>query len=50
MSETKFIVFAALLTLMAIYMSPYGFYGRWCSAYPEFCEPEGEQYANNEND
>ena len=45
MSETKLIVFAALLTIMAIYMSPYGFYGRWCSAYPEFCEPEGEQYA-----
>lgn len=45
MSETKLIVFAALLTITAIYMSPDGFYGRWCSAHPEFCEPEGEQYA-----
>lgn len=48
MSETKLIVFAALLTITAIYMSPDGFYGRWCSAYPEFCEPEGEQYASSD--
>lgn len=48
MSETKLIVFAALLTLTAIYMSPDGFYGRWCSTHPEFCDPEGEQYAQSD--
>lgn len=50
MRETKMLVFAVLLTVTAIYMSPDGFYGRWCSAYPEFCDPVGEQYANNKND
>lgn len=48
MSETRMIVFAVLLTMTAIYMSPDGFYGRWCSAYPEFCDPAEVQYAQSD--
>lgn len=45
MSENKMILIAAVLTIGVIAISPDGFFGRWCSAYPEFCEPQGEQYA-----
>lgn len=48
MSETRFLVFIVMLTLTTIYMSKDGFFGRWCSAHPEFCDEQGEQYANSE--
>lgn len=39
MNEWKMIFIAAILTGLAIYFSPDGFYGRWCTTHPEFCDP-----------
>jgi len=47
MSEKKMILIAAVMTIGVIAISPDGFFGRWCSAYPEFCEPEPKIYAED---
>lgn len=39
MKEWIMIIFLVAIAATAIWFGPDGFFGRWCSAYPEFCEP-----------